>query len=117
MLILLPPSEGKADPARGRALDLARLSFPTLNAHRETLLTDELRGRPARPAREIYTGVLYAALDLSTIPAAAQRRIVIISAQYGAVRPADPIATYKRDRKSTRLNSSHTDISRMPSSA
>ena len=24
---------------------------------------------------------------------------------------------YKRDRKSTRLNSSHTDISRMPSSA
>ena len=25
--------------------------------------------------------------------------------------------TYARDRKSTRLNSSHTDISRMPSSA
>ena len=24
---------------------------------------------------------------------------------------------YKKDRKSTRLNSSHTDISRMPSSA
>ena len=28
--------------------------------------------------------------------------------------PTDPLA---RDRKSTRLNSSHTDISRMPSSA
>ena len=27
------------------------------------------------------------------------------------------ILTYKADRKSTRLNSSHTDISRMPSSA
>ena len=96
MLTLLPPSEGKADPARGRALDLARLSFPSLTAQRERLVDGALRARPARPAREIYTGVLYAALDLATIPAAAQRRIIIISAQYGAVRPADPIATYKR---------------------
>jgi cytoplasmic iron level regulating protein YaaA (DUF328/UPF0246 family) len=96
VLTLLPPSEGKADPTRGRPLDLARLSFPSLTAQRERLLDRELRSRPARPAREIYTGVLYAALDLATIPAAAQRRIVIISAQYGAIRPADPIATYKR---------------------
>lgn len=96
MLILLPPSEGKADPEQGRRLDLARLSFPTLNPQREALMIDELRARPARPAREIYTGVLYGALDLASIPAASQRRIVIISAQYGAVRPADPIATYKR---------------------
>ena len=41
--------------------------------------------------------VLYAALDLPSLPAAAQRRFVIISAQYGAVRPADRIATYKRE--------------------
>ena len=31
--------------------------------------------------------------------------------------PADEVLTIKADRKSTRLNSSHTDISRMPSSA
>ena len=33
--------------------------------------------------------------------------------------PAKPnsVMTYSADRKSTRLNSSHTDISRMPSSA
>ena len=95
VLILLPPSEGKADPATGRPLDLSRLSFPSLNARREQLLTPALRARPARPAREIYTGVLYAALDLPSLPAAAQRRIVIVSALYGAVRPGDRIATYK----------------------
>ena len=96
MLILLPPSEGKADPERGRPLDLARLSFPSLGERRAALLDAALRSRPARPAREIYTGVLYQALDLPSLPAAAQRRVVIVSAQYGAVRPADPIATYKR---------------------
>ena len=31
--------------------------------------------------------------------------------------PGDPLMNYIIDRKSTRLNSSHTDISRMPSSA
>lgn len=96
MLILLPPSEGKAEPATGRPLDLARLSFPSLNGRRAALLDAALRERPARPAREIYTGVLYQALDLPSLPAAAQRRVVIVSAQYGAVRPADPIASYRR---------------------
>lgn len=97
MLFLLPPSEGKAQPVKGRAFDLARLSFPSLTAERERLLTPALREAPARPARDIYTGVLYAALDLPSLPAAVQRRFVIISAQYGAVRPGDCIATYKRE--------------------
>ena len=35
----------------------------------------------------------------------------------GEVRAVDGIDFEVRDRKSTRLNSSHTDISRMPSSA
>lgn len=96
MLVLLPPSEGKAAPASGRPLDLARLSFPGLNARRAELMDAAVRSRPARPAREIYTGVLYQALDLGSLPARAQRRVVIVSAQYGAVRPADPIAPYKR---------------------
>ncbi len=96
MLVLLPPSEGKADPVRGRPVDLARLSFPSLTAERERLLDAVLREAPAVPARDLYTGVLYAALDLSTLPAAAQRRVVIISAQFGAVRPGDRIPRYKR---------------------
>ncbi|MGA0123018.1 MAG: YaaA family protein [Gaiellales bacterium] len=96
MLVLLPPSEGKAVPVDGRALDLTRLSFPTLSGRRAELVDDAIRSRPARPAREIYTGVLYQALDLATIPARVQRRVVIVSAQYGAVRPADPIAPYRR---------------------
>lgn len=97
MLFLLPPSEGKAQPVKGRPLDLARLSFPALTAERERLLTPALREAPALPARDIYTGVLYAALDLPTLPASMQRRFVIISAQYGAVRPGDRIASYKRE--------------------
>jgi cytoplasmic iron level regulating protein YaaA (DUF328/UPF0246 family) len=97
VLFLLPPSEGKATPLKGKPLDLARLSFPSLTAERERLLTPALRGAPALPARDIYTGVLYAALDLPSLPAAIQRRFVIISAQYGAVRPGDRIATYKRE--------------------
>jgi cytoplasmic iron level regulating protein YaaA (DUF328/UPF0246 family) len=34
VLILLPPSEGKSAPRRGRPLDLASLSFPALHAAR-----------------------------------------------------------------------------------
>lgn len=96
MLVLLPPSEGKAEPQRGRPVDLARLSFPTLTDHRARLLDAALRTAPAVPARDLYTGVLYAALDLASLPAAAQRRVVIISAQFGAVRPGDRIPRYKR---------------------
>ncbi len=96
MLILLPPSETKATPRRGRRLDLATLSFPELTARRESLLDDDLRDAPTLPAARLYTGVLYAALDLGTIPAAAARQIVIVSAQYGALRPADRVAPYRR---------------------
>ena len=38
MLILLPPSEGKARPRRGRPLDLDRLSLPSLTGPRATVL-------------------------------------------------------------------------------
>lgn len=39
MLILLPPSEGKTAPRRGKPLNLADLSFPQLTTTREALLT------------------------------------------------------------------------------
>ncbi|HEX8781296.1 MAG TPA: hypothetical protein VF728_09045, partial [Nocardioides sp.] len=48
MLILLPPSEGKAVPTRGRPLDLATLGSPALTAARESVLDAlvDLAGRP-----------------------------------------------------------------------
>jgi len=38
VLVLLPPSEGKSAPRRGRPLDLAGLSFPELHAARSEVL-------------------------------------------------------------------------------
>ena len=96
-LILLPPSETKQAPARGKPVDLAALSFPTLTALREALLDDELRAAPAIPAGRLYTGVLYAALDIATLPPGAARNLVISSAQFGALRAADRIPAYKRE--------------------
>jgi uncharacterized protein len=38
VLVLLPPSEGKTPPRRGRPLDLSALSFPDLRPHRAEVL-------------------------------------------------------------------------------
>ena len=102
MLILLPPSEGKAAPRRGRSLDLPSLGSPCLTPAREQLLDAlvSLAGRddaaavlglgatqadlveldarvrtsPTARADTIYTGVLYDALDLPGLSPAARRR-------------------------------------------
>ena len=104
MLVLLPPSEGKASFGRGAPVKLESLSLPALNAARAAVLdelvglcsgdedkarevlglSEGLRGEVAknaglrtagaRPAGEIYTGVLYDALDLASLDAAAKRR-------------------------------------------
>ncbi|MEU0254989.1 peroxide stress protein YaaA [Streptomyces sp. NPDC006184] len=104
MLVLLPPSEGKASAGEGAPLELESLSLPGLTGAREAVLAelvelcaaDEekareilglseglrsevaknagLRTAGARPAGEIYTGVLYDALGLATLDAAARRR-------------------------------------------
>ncbi|GAB3957637.1 hypothetical protein GCM10027614_73500 [Micromonospora vulcania] len=113
MLILLPPSEGKADAGTGRRWDPDKLALPELNPARERVLDalvalsagpDEasalaalglsagqrgelrrnarLRVAATAPAAQVYTGVLYEALELATLPAAAQRtarRSVLIS--------------------------------------
>lgn len=102
VLILLPPSEGKARRSRGRPADPATWSFPELAPLRARVaealadvsaspdaprllgvspgLLDEIARNlvlgtaPALPAGECYTGVLYDALDLAGLSPAARRR-------------------------------------------
>ncbi|NGO79251.1 peroxide stress protein YaaA [Streptomyces sp. YC504] len=129
MLVLLPPSEGKADSGRGAPLKPESLSLPGLAEARaavldelvELCLTDEEQARDvlglseglrgeiaknaelktagARPAGEIYTGVLYDALGLSTLDAAAKRHatksLLVFSGLWGAVRINDRIPSYR----------------------
>lgn len=103
MRILLPPSEGKAEPEGGEPVDLDSLVFaPELRKQRQKLLRavdPKLRKAPAAPAAEVYTGVLYQRLDLAGLSAAARRRaakrILIASALWGFVRPADRIPYYR----------------------
>jgi cytoplasmic iron level regulating protein YaaA (DUF328/UPF0246 family) len=104
MLVLLPPSEGKATPATGPRLALSTLSFGELGDTRKVVadaLTRLCTGPAARarttlgisarqddelernralfsshtaPAGEVYTGVLYDALALDTLDARSRRR-------------------------------------------
>ena len=131
MLVLLPPSEGKTVPRRRRPLDLNSLSFPNLAATRQSVLDallaasarpdaldvlgvpptlgDEvarnrgLASAPTAPAAVVYSGVLYSALGLATMDAAARRRanrwLVVTSALFGAVRPTDRIPAYRLSMK------------------
>ncbi|WP_149202860.1 YaaA family protein [Actinotalea subterranea] len=128
MLVLLPPSEGKAAPPSGAPLDLGSLGSPRLTAHRRRVMTAlvrasrrrdaltvlgagpslaaevdrnvHLRAAPAAPAREVYTGVLYAAARLEALPDAAAREradrmVRTVSALWGVVSPADRIPAYR----------------------
>ncbi|TCO56834.1 peroxide stress protein YaaA [Actinocrispum wychmicini] len=103
MLVLLPPSETKAEGGSGPALDLAALSFPDLDPVREKLVSalvdlaadvpaslaalglserqsdevrrnTELRQSPTVPALSRYTGVLYDALDVAGMKRAERGR-------------------------------------------
>ncbi|MGN6816834.1 MAG: YaaA family protein [Solirubrobacterales bacterium] len=106
MLVLLPPSEGKARPEVGDPVDLGSLAFAEeLGAKREELIDafdPTLLEAPAAPAAEVYTGVLYGRLELPKLPAKARRRVLIASALWGFVRPDDRIPYYKFPPK-TRL--------------
>jgi hypothetical protein len=103
MRILLPPSEGKAEPEGGEPVDLDSLVFAAeLCKQRQKLLRavdPKLRKATAAPAAEVYTGVLYQRLDLPGLSAAARRRaakrVLIASALWGFVRPADRIPYYR----------------------
>lgn len=102
MLILLPPSEGKTAPGRGRPLDLESLAHPELTPVRRRVLdalvsastredaagllglgptqhdllrrNRELATAPTARADRVYTGVLYDAMDLGSLSTPARRR-------------------------------------------
>lgn len=103
MLILLPPSEGKAEPEGGESVDLDALVFAAeLRKQRQKLLRavdPKLRKASAAPAAEVYTGVLYQRLVLPGLGPAARRRaakrVLIASALWGFVRPTDRIPHYR----------------------
>lgn len=58
-----------------------------------------LREAPTARADQVYSGVLYEALDLATLPASARRRaasrVAITSALFGLLRPGDRIPSYR----------------------
>jgi cytoplasmic iron level regulating protein YaaA (DUF328/UPF0246 family) len=127
--MLLPPSEGKSAPRRGKPLDLAALEFPSLTPARERVLdalaslcegdpdaaagvlgiggtqldlvglNRRLRTAPTARADQVYSGVLYDALDVATLSTAAKRRaavrLAVTSSLFGLVRPADRIPAYR----------------------
>ena len=129
VLILLPPSEGKRVPETGPRVALRSLTWPSMNAARRQVLdalvdlctsspsraataigvtgtqrvlieqNARLRTAPTAPAIEVYSGVLYDALDFDSLPSAARKRadsrIAISSALWGLVRPGDPIPAYR----------------------
>jgi uncharacterized protein len=129
LLVLLPPSEGKAASGRGAPLKPESLSLPGLAAARAAVLDelvelcagDEAKAREvlglseglrgevtknaglrtagARPAGEIYTGVLYDALGLASLDPAAKRRaarsLLVFSGLWGALRVTDRIPSYR----------------------
>ena len=95
MLVLLPPSEGKAEPAAGRAgrprrARLRRAARGQAARRRSTALDPGLLEAPAAPAAEVYTGVLYERLELPELPVAARRRVLIASALWGVVAARRP---------------------------
>ena len=106
MLILLPPSEGKNQPAGKSKLNLAKLTFADqLFESRNRLVPKSVAASPAAKAIDVYSGVLYQALDWNSLSAAAKARgeksIIIISAIFGALGPSDVIPNYKAKIKSS----------------
>ncbi|MSS83938.1 peroxide stress protein YaaA [Actinomycetaceae bacterium WB03_NA08] len=121
--IWLPPSEGKHAPTTGPALDLKTLYLPELGEVRSRVMRDlqevssskdalkilkvgpkaafeieantRLAEGPCAPAIDLYTGVLYEALQPSELPEEALKKIRIFSGLFGVVRATDPIPNHR----------------------
>jgi cytoplasmic iron level regulating protein YaaA (DUF328/UPF0246 family) len=127
MLIFVPPSETKAFPVDLPPVELGSLVLPGLAPVRARLLkamvrlargrrpaalaalglsesqagelahNRELLSAPAGPAAEVYTGVLYDALDLPDLHrrGVATDDVLIFSGLWGVLRPGDRIPHYR----------------------
>ena len=128
MIVLLPPSETKRPDGDGPPLNLDGLSTPALGELREALIDElvalaadpaasrtalgisasqdaeitrnaQVRSSPTLPGIDRYTGVLYDALDVSSLRGAAaeraRRRLAVGSALFGLVRADDQIPAYR----------------------
>jgi hypothetical protein len=127
LLIFVPPSETKAFPAGAAPAELGSLALPELAPTRARLLkalvrlargreaaaldalrltsgqAGELAGNrelltaPAGAAAEVYTGVLYDALDLPALhrQGVTTDHVLIFSGLWGVLRPADRIPHYR----------------------
>ena len=128
MIVLLPPSETKRVGGDGAPLHLDQLSSPQLNAVRAELVGElvtlaadppacrralglsasqdaeidrnaDLRTSPTLPAIHRYTGVLYDALDVESLSAAAasraHARLAVGSALFGVLRADDRVPAYR----------------------
>lgn len=128
MIVLLPPSETKRPGGDGPPLSLAELGSPGLNATRDDLVAElvdlaadrpasrkalgitasqdaeidrnaQLRTAPTLPAIHRYTGVLYDALDVGSLPKSAadraRSRLAVVSALFGLLRADDRIPAYR----------------------
>jgi cytoplasmic iron level regulating protein YaaA (DUF328/UPF0246 family) len=129
LAILLPPSEGKSESAKGKKLDLAQLSFSKLKPARQVVVKElvelcqqqpskaqkvlklsakqvielemnkNLLKRPTGQAVDIYTGVLYEAMNFSALTRLAKdwigKRVFISSALFGMVSALDKIPAYR----------------------
>jgi uncharacterized protein len=127
--ILLPPSEGKTVPLSGPPLNLDSLALPGLRATRRKVLTAltrlcrtdpqsavvtlglgpqqaedvkrdaKLQQQPCAAAMEIYSGVLFEALDYPSLPDRTRERadavILVASALWGLASPRDLIPAYR----------------------
>ncbi|MDO4908893.1 MAG: peroxide stress protein YaaA [Corynebacterium sp.] len=124
MLIILPPSETKAWGTEDSPLNIQELSFPGLNETREEIIRDLLSlcenmeealsvlklssrmeaevkanrvlfSAPTSPAFELYTGVLFDALQLPSLSPSARRQVCISSALFGITMAEDLIPHYR----------------------
>ncbi len=127
MRILLPPSEGKATPQDGPRLDLEALVYPRLGAQRRMVINAlrelgagpeaasvlklgarsasdaavnvSLMQAPCAPATQLYTGVLFEALEPATLSASQQKKLsettLIASGLFGFVRTSDWIPNHR----------------------
>jgi cytoplasmic iron level regulating protein YaaA (DUF328/UPF0246 family) len=128
VIVLLPPSETKRVGGGGPPLRIDVLSSPELTPMRETLVDElvklagdhaacrralgisasqhaeiernaALRSAPTLPAIDLYTGVLYDALDVGSLRGAsaarARARLAVGSALFGLLRADDPVPAYR----------------------